>query len=50
MECAKSGKVVIAMPQLPHKFDACLMDVQMPEMYGFEVTRKIHDTEDKMNK
>jgi arabidopsis histidine kinase 2/3/4 (cytokinin receptor) len=50
VECAEIGKAVIAMLQLPHKFDACFMDVQMPEMYGFEVTRKIRDMEDKVNK
>ena len=35
MECAESGKAAIAMLQLPHKFDACFMDVQMPEMYDY---------------
>ena len=35
VECAKRGKPAIAMVQLPHKFDACFMDVQMPEMYDY---------------
>ncbi|KAG1342159.1 putative histidine kinase 5 [Cocos nucifera] len=33
--CADSGKGAIEMLQPPHKFDACFMDVQMPEMDGY---------------
>lgn len=33
--CANSGKVAINLLQPPHKFDACFMDVQMPEMDGY---------------
>ncbi|CAN6465408.1 unnamed protein product [Victoria cruziana] len=33
--CAESGKIALAMLQIPHKFDACFMDVQMPEMDGY---------------
>lgn len=33
--CAHSGKEAIRMLQPPHNFDACFMDVQMPEMDGY---------------
>lgn len=33
--CAGSGKVAIELLRPPHKFDACFMDVQMPEMDGY---------------
>lgn len=33
--CADSGKVAIELLRPPHKFDACFMDVQMPEMDGY---------------
>ncbi|RRT48340.1 hypothetical protein B296_00053182 [Ensete ventricosum] len=32
---ADSGKEAITMLQPPHNFDACFMDVQMPEMDGY---------------
>lgn len=35
VECAESGRDALALLQLPHKFDACFMDVQMPEMDGY---------------
>ena len=35
IECADSGKAALALLQLPHDFDACFMDIQMPEMDGY---------------
>lgn len=32
--CADSGKNALTKLQPPHQFDACFMDVQMPEMNG----------------
>ncbi|KAL8137799.1 hypothetical protein V2J09_003800 [Rumex salicifolius] len=34
--CADSGKKAISFLTPPHRFDACFMDIQMPEMDGLE--------------
>jgi arabidopsis histidine kinase 2/3/4 (cytokinin receptor) len=34
VECVESGKDALALLQVPHQFDICLMDIQMPEMDG----------------
>lgn len=33
--CADSGQEAIAKLKMPHQFDACFMDIQMPQMDGY---------------
>lgn len=42
VECAESGKDALKLLELPHSFDACFMDIQMPEMDGYVFHDSVH--------
>ncbi|KAI4308487.1 hypothetical protein L6164_031560 [Bauhinia variegata] len=47
--CVNGGKAALKMLNPPHNFDACFMDLQMPEMDGFEVTWRVRCLENVVN-